>query len=92
MITVCHYVKSHDNKKILYIDADNLFGHSLSQLFAHEEIKLDEIDLLKDILNTPDDSDISHFVGVDLEDRVEIKQKPENVPFCPRKKSGWIYV
>ena len=32
------YVKSDDNKKILDIDATNLYGHSMSQLLPYDEI------------------------------------------------------
>ena len=52
------YIKSDENKKILYIDANNLYGHSMSEPLPYDEIKF-EIDVkLEDILNTPDDSDI----------------------------------
>ena len=52
------YVKSDDIKKILYIDANNLYGHSMSQPLPFVEIKIDQNVKLEDILNTPDDSDI----------------------------------
>ena len=29
------YVKSNENKKIPYIDANNLYGHSISQFFRY---------------------------------------------------------
>ena len=31
------YVKSDENKKILYIDANNLYGHSMSQPLPVDE-------------------------------------------------------
>ena len=34
------YVKSVDNKKINYIDATNLSGHSISQLSLYDEIEM----------------------------------------------------
>ena len=34
------YVQSDDNKKILYIDANSLYGHSMSQPLLYDEIKL----------------------------------------------------
>ena len=52
------YIKSDKNKKILYIDANNLYGHSISQYLPYDEIKFDNTVKLEDILNTPDDSDI----------------------------------
>ena len=35
------YIKSDDNKKILYIDAKNLYCHSMSQYLPYDEIKFD---------------------------------------------------
>ena len=60
------YVKSDKNKKILYIDANNLYGHSMSEPLPYDEIKFDNTVKLEDILNTRDDSDIGYFVEVDL--------------------------
>ena len=35
------FIKSDDNKKILYIDANKLYGHSMSQYLPYDEIKFD---------------------------------------------------
>ena len=35
------YVRSDGNKKILYIDANNLYGHSMTQYLPYDEIKFD---------------------------------------------------
>ena len=51
------YIQSDENKNILYIDATNLYGHSMSQYLPYDEIKFDRDVVLEDILNTPDDSD-----------------------------------
>ena len=59
------FVKSDENKKIIYSDANNLYGHSMSQLLPYDEIKFDTNVKLEDILNTPDDSDIGYFLEVD---------------------------
>ena len=37
------YAKSDENKKILYNDAKNLYGHSLSQPLSNDEFKFDGI-------------------------------------------------
>ena len=59
------YVKSDEIKKILYIDAINLYGHSTSQILPYDEMWHGHPDLymnwLEEILNTPDDSDIGFF-------------------------------
>ena len=66
------YVKSDENKKVFYADANNLYGHSMSQPLPYDEIEMwhDHPDLymkqLEEFLNTPDDSDIGYFVEVDL--------------------------
>ena len=52
------YILSFENKKILYVDANNLYGHSMSEPLPYDEIKFDRDNNLKDIINTPDDSDI----------------------------------
>ena len=60
------FVKSSHTKKILYINANILYGHSMSQMLPHDQIKFDENVKLEEILNTPDDSDIGYIVEVDL--------------------------
>ena len=59
-------VKSDENEKILYIDANNLYGHSVTQPLRYDEIKFGRNVKLEDILNTPDDSDIGYFVEVEI--------------------------
>ena len=80
------YVKSDGDKKILYVDADNLYGHSLSQLLPYDEIKFDVNVELEEILNTPDDSDVGYFVEVDLKYPDNIEEKTKNFPFAPVNK------
>ena len=79
------YIKS-DKKKILYIDANNLYGHSMSQYLPYDEIKFDNNFKLEDILNTPDDSDIGYFIEVDLIYPNNIKERTKNFPFSPLNK------
>ena len=86
------YVKSEDNKKIGYIDATNLNGHSISQLLPFDESEMWHghpdlyMNKLEEILNTPDDSDNGYFVEVDLRYPDNIKEKTMNFPFCPENK------
>ena len=77
------YIKSDENKKILYIDTNNLYGHSMSEPLPYDEIKFDNNINLEDILNTPDDSDIGYFIEVDLTYPNNIKEKTKNLPFAP---------
>ena len=60
------YVISDEKKKILYIVANKLYGHSMSQQLPYDENEFDRNVKLEDILRTPDDSDIGYFVEVDL--------------------------
>ena len=86
------YVKSDENKKILYMDATSLYKHSMSQIIPYDEIEMwhGHSDLymnwLEKFFNTPDDSDIGYFVEVDLEYPDNMKEKTKNFPFCPENK------
>ena len=80
------YIKSDKNKKILYIDANNLYGHSMSQYLPYDEIKFDNNIKLEDILNTPDDSNIGYLIEVDLTYPNKITEKTKNLPFAPMNK------
>ena len=82
------YVRSDENKKILYIDANNLYGHSMSQPLPYDEVKFDENVELEEILNTPDDSDIGYFIEADLIYPDNIKDITKNFPFAPMNKKN----
>ena len=79
------YVKSDDNKKIIYADANILYGHSMSQPLPYE-IKFDKKVKLEDILNTPHDSNIGYFIEVDLKYPDNMEEKTKNIPFAPETK------
>ena len=80
------YIRSDDNKKVLYFDANSLYGDSMSQPLPYDEIKYDNNNKLEDILNTPDDSDIGYLIEVDLKYSDNIKEKTKNFPFAPVNK------
>ena len=75
------YVKLNENKKILYVDANISYGHSMSQPLTYDEIEMWHghpdlyMNWLEEILNTPDDSDIGFFKEVDLRYPDNIKEK-----------------
>ena len=85
------FVESNENKQILYIDANNLYGWAMSQYLPtgdfkkikfgceHDSVLMNE--MKEDILSTPDDNEYGYFIECDLEYPVEIK-KTENFPFC----------
>ena len=86
------YVKSDENKKILYIDATNLYGHSMSQMLTYDEIEMWHGDpdkywnWLEGKLNTSDDNEIGYLLEVDLKYPDNIKEKTKHFAFCPEKK------
>ena len=80
------YVKSDENKKISYMDATTLYGHSMSQMLPYDEIKFEKNFGLQEILNTQDDNEIGCFIEVDLRYPDNIKEKTKNFPSCPEKK------
>ena len=86
------YVKSDENNTVLYMDATNLYGHSMSQMLPYDEIEMWHghpdlyINWLEEILNTPDDGDIGYFLEVNLKYPDNIKEKTKNFPFCPENK------
>ena len=86
------YEKSDEDNNILYIDATNIYGHSMSQLLPYDEIEMWHGDpnkycrWLDIILKTPDDSEIVYFVEVDLKYPDNIKEKTKSFPFCPENK------
>ena len=86
------YVKSDENKKILDMDATNLYGHSMSQMLPFDEIEMWHghpdlyMNWLEEILNTPEVNEIGYVLEVDLKYPDNIKEKTKHFPFCPENK------
>ena len=80
------YVKSDENKTILYIDASELYGHSMSQPLPFHKTKIERNVCLQDILNTPHISDIGCFIAIDLKCPVVIRQKTKRFHFAFENK------
>ena len=80
------YVILDENKKILYVDANNLHDHSMSETLSYDESKLYNNVKIEDILNTSDDSDNGYFFEVDIKYPDIIKQKTKTFPFAPVNK------
>ena len=69
------YIESDENTKLLYIDANDLYGEAMSQYLLTGDFKkikcienddlvlIDEIK--EDIKNTPDDSEYGYFIECD---------------------------
>ena len=58
----------------------------MSQMLPHDESKFDKNVKLEDILNTPDDGDLGHFVEIYMIYPDNIKQKTELFPFCSENR------
>ena len=80
------FEKSDDNKELMYIDANNLYGHSRSQLVTYDEYKFRRHVILEDILNTPDDRFLCFLIEVDLKHSHEIKQETKHLSFASEYK------
>ena len=80
------YVQSDENKKILFVDANNLYGRDMTEYLPYDEIKFDKIVKVEDILNIPDDSNIGYFIEVDLKYPNNMKYKTQKLPFAPGYK------
>ena len=80
------YVESDGNKKILFIDAFNLYGWTMCEPLPYDEIKIDNNVKVEDKLNTPDDSQIGYFVEVDLKYPDIKKEKTKQFAFAPMKR------
>ena len=87
-VMVDRYVKSDENKKVLYKDANNLYGWAMSEYPPYDEIKFDRNVKLEGILDTPDDSSSGYFVEVDLKYPDNIKEKTKLFPFAPENKKN----
>ena len=84
------FIESNENTKLLYIDANNLYGWAMSQylptsefekLDFPEEYELEQI--VEDLRFIPDNNEYGYFIECDLEYPAEIKEKTENFPLCP---------
>ena len=73
-------------KKILYIDANNIYVMPMSEPPHYDENNIDRNVELEDFLNTPDDNDIGYFAEVDLKYLDEIKENQKNSPSFPENK------
>ena len=70
---------------LFYIDANNLYGHSMSSPLPLNQFRWmepAEINSL-DVQAIPEDGDIGFFLEVDLEYPLELHKDHNDLPFCP---------
>ena len=90
------FIESNENTKLLYIDANNLYGWAMSQYLptgdfkkmrsCHEAMQYDSAlmnEIKEDILNTPDDNEFGYFIECDLEYPAEYKEKNRKLSTLP---------
>jgi hypothetical protein len=79
------YAKADDEYKLLYVDANNLYGWAMAEMMPLKNFKsyIPDKELTKEeIFSIPDDSWIGYFLEVDLDYPENIKFKTINMPFC----------
>ena len=76
-------VKLEENKKILQVDANNLYVWAMSQFLPYDDIKFDRNLSLEAIINTLNDNDLASFVEVDLFYPDNIREKTKNFLIAP---------
>ena len=85
------YIESDNNRKIFYIDQNNLYGYDMSQHLRtgffqiYENISITECFVDK-FLNTHVCTNIGYVLTVDLIYLDYIKNKNKIFPFCPENK------
>jgi hypothetical protein len=80
------YAKADDEYKLLYVDANNLYGWAMMEPLPFKDFKsyIPYKELTKEeIFAIPDDSGIGYFQEVDLDYPENIKFKTITMPFCP---------
>ena len=81
------YVKKDDDKKILFVDATNVFVWTTSESLLYVEKKIVEIVVLENIIKAPYDSSFGNFVKGDLKIPCYIEITNKIFPSCPEKIS-----
>ena len=80
-------VKLSQDNKLLYIDSNNLYGHSKMQYTPYGEFKFDKDDSkLDEILRNSDNIDVGYLIEIHLKYSEERRKKTKYFPFCPEKK------
>ena len=84
------YFKANEEYKLLYVDANNLYGWAMMEPQPHSQFKVITPDIsiedfTQKVLSIPDDNPIGYYYEVDLKYPDDIKFKSKNMPYCPEQ-------
>ncbi|XP_055308053.1 uncharacterized protein LOC129572153 [Sitodiplosis mosellana] len=78
-----NYNPNKETSYIMYLDANNLYGHSMMQHLPHNNFQWSDVKFDREtILNLKDDADIGYVFEVDLDYPKELHDLHNDYPFC----------
>lgn len=82
------YDPNAESRYLVYLDANNLYGHSMSQFLPWKEFKWCEHKFTSDsIMQIPDKSPVGFIFEVDLEYSADLHSLHSDYPLCPEKRT-----
>ncbi|XP_031788876.1 uncharacterized protein LOC116417894 isoform X2 [Nasonia vitripennis] len=78
-----NYNKDEKNQYLIYLDANNLYGHSLSQYLPYDEFEWLENYENFDLFSIATDASHGYIFEVDLDYPSELHNAHNDLPFCP---------
>lgn len=79
--------QTKDNKYLMYLDANNLYGYSMMQHLPIDNfVWCDETFSTDQILNIPDDSSNGYIFEVDLKYPLNLHELHKDYPFCAENR------
>lgn len=83
------YDSNSKSKYIVYLDANNLYGHAMMQSLPINSFAWCQKSFtVDDILSIPDDSDIGYIFEVDLDYPQHLHDSHQYYPFCAENRSA----
>ena len=80
------YVENFDINKpensVMYWDANNSYGHAMSQLLPYKDLKFSNISK-EEVLKTSDNNEVGYILEVDLHIPRKLHDKFKEFPPCP---------
>ena len=78
---------NQEKNHLFYIDANNLYGHSMSSSLPLDQFRwLEEEEISHlDVRTIPEDGDRGYILEVDLDYPLELHDEHNDLPFCPQQ-------